>query len=956
MKFNKNNISSRLIYLSGRSNPERLQSVCFRILSELENHLLSILPYKSISRDRAIRNWIAQSEGDVLQLIRLMLENNSLKNNKLISKQDKIISVLPKLNAEYWLLSELIHKNKPSLEQSFEQLSHNPLLLTYVILNFYKNDYPQLNDLIGPFTKFCEKNPKEGVKALKLFHKHIKFSPFTEKEINGFGNELAKEILFLYSPSNNRYHQEIVSNKKIIDSNLLKKYKRNRSFSEFTYEFKKTKEIIEEIKNKIKNHTFNRADFLNTIKFNYWEKIRISTLKNHKLRDLTGQSKYKNADEEKYLSKIKNKQYKEDYIFLFSSPDEKIDYILSQSWYKRKILFDYLQEDELVEYYRQIDNQAKIKFLKNYYKNKAHLVKAISEDLINHSDSDTTSVIFSILKNKKWKSFIQETDYYYSKRIQDDPVFFDFIIKDDLISAAQYVDGGNLQLAINHLNSIKYQPKRADALMILFKKIASAKTYDEDILDFSWIEKLNNLEQYSKFIKYYFENDLNYSAYKIILERLFKSEQITKNYFYSKNDSLISNSIQWLYEKIDQSAKNIKKLDFLFSNNQFLNDLFLYDQVLFWEKILNSKQLSKKRKNKLILTVNTKNHIDSLLLNSKLSKYYKDQEIVKKLALYLKRSDLLKDQPGIRASYLLSMRLGLSQLPIFLSLFKKIEYTHSKENSGILFDDLYRTYEIPKKSGGKRTITVPHKYLKSLQKLINQGILYQADLSSAATGFRKNTSIVDNAKIHTGNKIVVNIDISNFFPNTKTEWIWLAFKKLLKNSYEACEIRLLTEICSYNGALPMGAPTSPALSNLVLKSADKAIIKVTKRKKINYSRYADDLTFSSNSSSCITILPFVQDVLKHYGYHLDPKKTNIFRKGRRQCVTGLVVNQKVSVPRPIRKRLRAAVHNACMNKPIHWHGKPMNINELKGRLAFLNQAHHEEAKLLISKLAHNKLV
>ena len=184
----------------------------------------------------------------------------------------------------------------------------------------------------------------------------------------------------------------------------------------------------------------------------------------------------------------------------------------------------------------------------------------------------------------------------------------------------------------------------------------------------------------------------------------------------------------------------------------------------------------------------------------------------------------------------------------------------------------------------------------------------------------------------------------------------MAFKKLLKNSYEACEIRLLTEICSYNGALPMGAPTSPALSNLVLKSADKAIIKVTKREKINYSRYADDLTFSSNTSSCITILPFVQDVLKHYGYQLDPKKTNIFRKGRRQCVTGLVVNQKVSVPRPIRKRLRAAVHNACMNKPIHWHGKPMNIHELKGRLAFLNQAHQEEAKLLISKLAKNKLV
>ena len=125
---------------------------------------------------------------------------------------------------------------------------------------------------------------------------------------------------------------------------------------------------------------------------------------------------------------------------------------------------------------------------------------------------------------------------------------------------------------------------------MLFKKIASANTYYEDSYDFSWFEKLKNLEHYSKFINSNFGNDLNYSAYKIIFERLFQIEQITKTYFYSKNGRLNFNSIQWLYEKIDQSARNIKKIDFLFSNNQFLNDLFLYDQMLFWEKILNSKQ------------------------------------------------------------------------------------------------------------------------------------------------------------------------------------------------------------------------------------------------------------------------------------------------------------------------------------------------------------------------------
>ena len=290
----------------------------------------------------------------------------------------------------------------------------------------------------------------------------------------------------------------------------------------------KQKKSLKESKSKIKNHAFSRADFLNTIKFNYWEKIRVSTLKNQNLRDLTGQSRYKNADEEKYLSKIKNKQYKEDYIFLFSPPDEKINYILSKSWHKKKILFSYLKEFELVEYYRQIDNQGKIKFLKYYYKNDVHLVKTISEDLINHSDSEVTSVIFTILKNKKWKSFIQKSNYYLSKRIQDDPVFFDFIINDDLFSAAQCVDGGNLQLAINHLNSIKYQPKHAVALEVLFKKIASANTYYEDSYDFSWFEKLKNLEHYSKFINSNFGNDLNYSAIKSSSKDCFKLNRSQK--------------------------------------------------------------------------------------------------------------------------------------------------------------------------------------------------------------------------------------------------------------------------------------------------------------------------------------------------------------------------------------------------------------------------------------------
>ena len=566
------------------------------------------------------------------------------------------------------------------------------------------------------------------------------------------------------------------------------------------------------------------------------------------------------------------------------------------------------------------------------------------------------SIICSYLKDSKWKKIIPNNYSYDSKRVQDNHDFFRFIIRDNLKDSIQYIDEHNKNHAINYLNEKRYDSKNSNELKLLFEKISTVDSMYFHQFDYRWIRSLNNLDQYSFFIKNNFEKQLSYFEYKIILEKLLKTKKVNKKFFYLNDGSLSINGIEWFYEKINHSFNNLKNFNHVLFNKKFINNLFLYDKIQFFEKIINLKYLSKNKKHTLLNLINTKNHLDSLILNPNFSKYYEDQSIIDKIQIYAKRSDFFKNNPGLRASYLLSFKLGIKYLPIFLSLFKKIKYTHLKDKSGKQFDALYRTYELPKKSGGNRIITVPHKYLKSLQRIINEGILINAPLSTAATGFRKNTSIVDNAKVHKGNNIVVNVDISNFFPNTKKELIWLSFHKLLKNTHEPCEIKLLTEICSYNGALPMGAPTSPAISNLVLKSADKSIIKVAKRKKINYSRYADDLTFSSNSKNSITILPFVKDVLNKYGYHLDPKKTNIFRKGRRQCVTGLVVNQKVSVPRPIRKRLRASVHNACMGKPMHWNKKPMLINELMGRLAFLNQVHEEEARALKSKLSKNKLI
>jgi retron-type reverse transcriptase len=161
--------------------------------------------------------------------------------------------------------------------------------------------------------------------------------------------------------------------------------------------------------------------------------------------------------------------------------------------------------------------------------------------------------------------------------------------------------------------------------------------------------------------------------------------------------------------------------------------------------------------------------------------------------------------------------------------------------------------------------------------------------------------------------------------------------------------RVLADLCSFGGALPTGAPTSPAIANLILRSADAAITKAAEANGITYTRYADDLTFSGESN-VLKLLPFVEKVLGQLGYQLDPKKTNIFRRGRRQMVTGLVVNDKPNLPRRIRRRLRAAVHRQSSGEEAHWHGRPMSKDELTGRLSHLQLVQPEEAVALKRKL------
>jgi retron-type reverse transcriptase len=280
-----------------------------------------------------------------------------------------------------------------------------------------------------------------------------------------------------------------------------------------------------------------------------------------------------------------------------------------------------------------------------------------------------------------------------------------------------------------------------------------------------------------------------------------------------------------------------------------------------------------------------------------------------------------------------------------------------KERPGTRFDGLYRSWDIPKRNGGVRRITAPAPLLKQIQRRLLDAVLAQAPCHPAATGFRPGISIADNARAHVGRKVVVNVDIQGFFPNTRFKLVARAVAHALPRRLSGEAQRLAIDICSMGGGLPTGAPTSPVVANLVMEPADRTLAAVAARHGVAYTRYADDLTLSGDAPQ--RLLPFLRQVVGELGYGLDPKKTNIFRRGRRQIVTGLVVNDKVSVPRRLRRQLRAAVHRVAHHgagAQLSLHGRPMHLGELAGHVAFIGVAHPEESRALARQLRAGRAI
>lgn len=230
------------------------------------------------------------------------------------------------------------------------------------------------------------------------------------------------------------------------------------------------------------------------------------------------------------------------------------------------------------------------------------------------------------------------------------------------------------------------------------------------------------------------------------------------------------------------------------------------------------------------------------------------------------------------------------------------------------FTPEYTERFIEKRSGGTRRLLVPSAELKALQQKILRRLLARLRVHPSVMGFEPGTSIVHNAAQHTNQAVVVCMDIRDFFPQTSEDRVTAYFQRVGWNRETA---ELLTRLTTWEGGLPQGAPTSPRLSNLVNYVFDARVERFVKRRKGTYTRYADDICISFPKDYPKRIRGAVQVVRRHLkaiGYELNGKKTRILRQHQQQRVTGLVVNDRVNVPRHIRRKLRAVEHRLNTGK------------------------------------------
>jgi RNA-directed DNA polymerase len=216
----------------------------------------------------------------------------------------------------------------------------------------------------------------------------------------------------------------------------------------------------------------------------------------------------------------------------------------------------------------------------------------------------------------------------------------------------------------------------------------------------------------------------------------------------------------------------------------------------------------------------------------------------------------------------------------------------------------YRDFKIIKKNGKNRQISEPLPSLKEIQIWILKNILYKLPVSPFSKAYKPKVKLIENLKFHKKQPKVLTLDLENFFPSIKVKCIQDIFINL---GYSKLISKLLSKLCTLEGTLPQGAPTSPCLSNLIFREADILIFDYCKPLKIRYTRYADDLSFSGDFDEK-KLINRVTEIIKNLNLRFNNSKTKLMTPNFRQTVTGIVVNEKPQVVFHKRNDLRQAMY------------------------------------------------
>lgn len=320
--------------------------------------------------------------------------------------------------------------------------------------------------------------------------------------------------------------------------------------------------------------------------------------------------------------------------------------------------------------------------------------------------------------------------------------------------------------------------------------------------------------------------------------------------------------------------------------------------------------------------------------------YFKDRGIPSDISdVYISYARILyeKNQPVIFEFEHLSLLLGINVEPLSRMVASPSNF--------------YREFYIPKRSGGKRKILAPHESLLLVQRWILENILEKIEIHQAAHGFCRGKSIKTNATIHLGSNCLLKMDLKNFFPSIPISWVINVFKDV---GYAPNVAYYLASLCCHEEVLAQGAATSPALSNIILKSLDNRLSKLAERCLLKYSRYADDLTFSGNRihhsfSEMITL------IVLEYGLEVNSEKTRLKLHHGSRVVAGISIEGgRLSVPSKFKREVKNEVFfirkfgilSHIANQKIN---NPNYLHSLLGKISFWLYIEPDDMKALAAR-------